>query len=315
MWFGLATHGQYELPIPLGLGYPVLLYLFAQAKYTTKPPVPRIHLVLLSAPLFAHLMLFVIAALQPATSGWARGYAMVYYVSCMLSLLVYATLAARLSHRFKGPTSLTDILIRQLTMLCFGLVVLIYLVLYETSVSKSDLGFEIRPAVHLFLIIGFALIARYLIAERIPIFSFFRKNVAEDSSKDDDTEDRLSTARMTFEPELVRAVERELNHAKLFLNPSVSLDMLAEQTSIPRHQLTQIFSIYYKKSFYQIIAGMRTAYAVREIVKMEKTVTLESLAYACGFNSKTSFNRYFKAYTGMTPSDYRSAYLAVAEHV
>ncbi|PLX12240.1 MAG: hypothetical protein C0597_13735 [Marinilabiliales bacterium] len=32
--------------------------------------------------------------------------------------------------------------------------------------------------------------------------------------------------------------------------------------------------------------------------------TLLSLAYECGFNSKSSFNRYFKKSTGVTPSQY-----------
>jgi|SRR5690606_276863 len=91
------------------------------------------------------------------------------------------------------------------------------------------------------------------------------------------------------------------------------LDMLAAQTSVPRHQLTQILSTHYGKSFYQFIAGMRIEYAVGEILKMEETVTLDSLSYACGFNSKTSFNRYFKAYTGMTPSEYRSTHRSIHE--
>src|SRR5690606_20283160 len=124
-----------------------------RAHYTAKMPVSRNHLMFLSAPLLLHLVLFVIVGLQPTSSGWAVAYAMVYYVSSMLSLLVYATLVARLSHVAKAPSNPTDLLIRQLTVLCYGLVVLTYLVLYETSVSESALGFEIRPAVYLFLAI------------------------------------------------------------------------------------------------------------------------------------------------------------------
>jgi len=32
--------------------------------------------------------------------------------------------------------------------------------------------------------------------------------------------------------------------------------------------------------------------------------TVLSLAYDCGFSSKSSFNRYFKKATGQTPSEY-----------
>ena len=37
--------------------------------------------------------------------------------------------------------------------------------------------------------------------------------------------------------------------------------------------------------------------------------TLTSIAYEAGFNSKSSFNSVFKSTTGMTPSEYKEAYL------
>ena len=36
----------------------------------------------------------------------------------------------------------------------------------------------------------------------------------------------------------------------------------------------------------------------------QKDYTLLSIAYDCGFNSKTSFNRIYKKLRGMTPTEY-----------
>ena len=43
------------------------------------------------------------------------------------------------------------------------------------------------------------------------------------------------------------------------------------------------------------------------ILKSEdsKKLTLEAIAYDCGYGSKAGFNRWFKKHTKLTPSEYR----------
>jgi AraC-like DNA-binding protein len=100
-------------------------------------------------------------------------------------------------------------------------------------------------------------------------------------------------------------VQCYLEESRVYLNPGLSLEMLAAKTEIPRHHFSQLLSTFFDNSFYQFIAGHRIVYAM-QLLKTEKDdLTLESFAYECGFNSKTSFNRYFKEYVGCTPSEYR----------
>lgn len=308
IWVVWGDQGKYEIPVPFGLAYPILLYLFARAYYLPKGAVSFRWTALMAVPLFIHFILFTVALLQPKENSWIADYSKIYYISCMLSLLGYATLTARLYSSSKSPSTPTDILIRQLTMFCFGLVVLTYIVLYETSVGKSDIGFEVRPMVYLFLVLGFALIIRYIVANNIHMFGSFSNTAPEAYPENGKRDGKMTASQAQMESELVaEIIEKELNRTKLYLNPSVSLDMLARQTSIPRHQLTQVFSGYYKKSFYRFIATTRIKYAINRMLETGDTVTLDSFSYECGFNSKTSFNRYFKEYTGMTPSEYRCA--------
>jgi AraC-like DNA-binding protein len=55
--------------------------------------------------------------------------------------------------------------------------------------------------------------------------------------------------------------------------------------------------------FYHVVAVYRIQYAL-DILKNNKSLKIEALAYDCGFNSLSSFNKYFKEIVGMKPSEY-----------
>lgn len=116
-------------------------------------------------------------------------------------------------------------------------------------------------------------------------------------------------SRSSLEEETLKAYEYKLyNHletSKIYLKPALSLELLAKETEIPKHHFSQLLNVYLGKSFYQMIADYRIAHALALLEEAGAQFTIESLAYECGFNSKTSFNRYFKEKTGFTPSDYR----------
>ncbi|WP_162796175.1 helix-turn-helix domain-containing protein [Pedobacter namyangjuensis] len=86
-----------------------------------------------------------------------------------------------------------------------------------------------------------------------------------------------------------------------FLNPNLSLATLSKELKIPKHHLTVLFNQHLGKSFYSYLATLRIDYAIVELQKTGNNFTIESLAYQSGFNSKTSFHKYFREYTGLTP--------------
>lgn len=87
-----------------------------------------------------------------------------------------------------------------------------------------------------------------------------------------------------------------------FLNPNLSLAKLSKELKIPKHHLTVLFNQHLGKSFYSYLATLRIDYAIVELQKTGNNFTVESLAYQSGFNSKTSFHKYFREYTGLTPT-------------
>jgi AraC-like DNA-binding protein len=96
-----------------------------------------------------------------------------------------------------------------------------------------------------------------------------------------------------------------LDEKKSYTNPELTLSDLAKLVGVHPNHLSQVINSQTKKSFYDLINERRIQdFILRVSVSENKQYTLVSLAFDCGFNSKASFNRNFKKFTGKTPSDY-----------
>lgn len=104
-----------------------------------------------------------------------------------------------------------------------------------------------------------------------------------------------------YEKQLYKYIEK----SKAYLNPELSLEDLAQQVKIPKHHLTQVLNERINKNFYVFINEYRIKEAVKKLNDIKNDINILSLAFECGFNSKSSFNNYFKKVTGYTPSAYR----------
>ena len=108
----------------------------------------------------------------------------------------------------------------------------------------------------------------------------------------------------TIEARLKILMEKD----KLYLEESLTLPKLAVELDILPNYLSQVINERYGKNFYDFINTFRVE-EFKEIVRdpKKKHYTLLTLAMECGFNSKSSFNKYFKKATGKTPSEYIEA--------
>jgi AraC-like DNA-binding protein len=95
---------------------------------------------------------------------------------------------------------------------------------------------------------------------------------------------------------------------KIFLDPELTLEKMAERTPYSAKRLSQLINSTYNQNFFDFINSYRIKEA--EIILKEPQrpkPTILEVMYACGFSSKSSFNTIFKQKTGMTPSDYRKS--------
>lgn len=90
-----------------------------------------------------------------------------------------------------------------------------------------------------------------------------------------------------------------------YLDPSLSLDKLAEQTNMNPKYLSLILNSTLNKNFYEFVNEYRIE-KVKELLLSPdlKHLTIAAIANEAGFNSKSSFNSIFKKYTNLTPKEY-----------
>ncbi|OBX17491.1 hypothetical protein A9996_19380 [Gelidibacter algens] len=84
----------------------------------------------------------------------------------------------------------------------------------------------------------------------------------------------------------------KMEEEKFFVNPELTLVELAQFIDVHPNNLSQVINTYEEKNFYDYINSKRIE-MFKEIVESpeSKKYTILSLAFDCGFNSKSSFNK------------------------
>jgi len=104
----------------------------------------------------------------------------------------------------------------------------------------------------------------------------------------------------------VKNLKNIMRTEKPYLDPSITLNDLAEMLSIPRRQLSQVINDSLNKNFFDLISSYRIEEAKQMLLDSNhRHKTILEILYDVGFNSKSSFNSLFKKKTRMTPSEFR----------
>ena len=105
---------------------------------------------------------------------------------------------------------------------------------------------------------------------------------------------------------LANQLRTYMEQEKPFLNEDLNLTLLAEQSQISPPHLSQVINQYFQKNFYDFINQYRVEEAKQRLLSADyRHLSILGIAFDCGFKSKSSFNRYFKKYTGTAPSEFR----------
>ena len=97
-----------------------------------------------------------------------------------------------------------------------------------------------------------------------------------------------------------------MENEKVYRDPELSLQSLAEKTSVSPHVLSQVLNEKLNKNFPDFINWYRIEEA-RKILASPRgsQKKIANVAYDVGFNTIITFYNAFKKYTKMTPSQYK----------
>ncbi|WP_054112457.1 helix-turn-helix domain-containing protein [Marinagarivorans algicola] len=102
---------------------------------------------------------------------------------------------------------------------------------------------------------------------------------------------------------ILKAIEED----KIYLSHTLNLEKLAVALSLPAKEVSRLINTYFQHSFSEFINAYRTLEAERILSDPEhKETPILEVIYLSGFNSKSAFHRFFKRFTGMSPSEYKN---------
>jgi AraC-like DNA-binding protein len=104
---------------------------------------------------------------------------------------------------------------------------------------------------------------------------------------------------------LIEKINRYVIDKEAFLNPELKIWDIVEYTGINRSYISQAINTEFLVSFNHYINKLRIDKACM-LLKTDTKKSIESIAFDSGFNSLSTFNRAFKKFTGLLPSQYRN---------
>ncbi len=96
---------------------------------------------------------------------------------------------------------------------------------------------------------------------------------------------------------------------KQFQDPQLSIGKLAKHLNTPSHQVSKAVNAYFQKTFPELLTTYRIKAASEMLENPEcQHLSIEAVAYDCGFQSISAFYASFKKSNQMTPAQYRKRY-------
>lgn len=211
------------------------------------------------------------------------------------------------NYSYSEDIDLTWIKIIAITTMAFWLVIYAFYISssYHILTEEDSIKYGLSLSVILVFYIGY-----YGTKQKSLLFSNY--NEITDSSAQIPTQ--LDSIKIKYQKNgltiekakvLMSTINEYMVQEKPYLNQKLSIQNLSEETQMPTHHISQVLNDVAGQNFFSYTNSYRTEAFIEKIKNNEhQKNTLLGLAYDCGFNSKSSFNRIFKDIKGVSPSEY-----------
>ncbi|AXY74367.1 AraC family transcriptional regulator [Paraflavitalea soli] len=323
----------------IDLGYGPLLWMYARkVQYDRYRPVQHWFLLL---PTFAAGAMYTAISLKividpTGVEQWLSLYNEITQYLIIASMTIFPVLSLRISPQLPAFWKSERQLIKKIALL-FLVIPALWMVTKTTNVSEllgdATLNLTIRLIAYsnsliiCLLIIQYRLEARMLMKspaapEPLPsaLNGYPTPAVLQEEKESlvltvaaaiQPTEEQPAPRKSTLTTLQQEAIAVKLSvlmqEKKVYTDPELTLEKLSTLVKTPRHHLSEVLNQHLHQTFYQYINDHR----MKEVLHLldhcrqhQVTPNILSLAYDAGFNSKSSFNQYFKKTTGYTPTEY-----------
>ena len=317
---------MYSFPF-ITFTYGPLLYLYIS--FMTTPgrkfnPVELIHFV----PFVVFFTVSVVFRSEPLVRD-LRGFfepdklmplRMVYSVSFFLSITTYSILSfIKIKKHQSNLMDLTSFTSQRITLnwlkvlaISFYVVYVIVFILGGLKILGNYIPFDPYFVVFAFITL-FSMVYSFYGIKQPVIFGEVLHNERNGEKREAEKYSRSGLKDEQAEEYLTILLDY-MESEKPYLDGNLTIHDLSQKTGISRHYITQVLNEIYGKNFFTFINEYRT----REVIERFSDsrydhYTILAIAFDSGFNSKSTFNSFFKSQTGQTPSKYRENLAGITE--
>lgn len=185
---------------------------------------------------------------------------------------------------------------------------ILYLFMIVMLYLNVDLPFNPSNAIYIGLSVFIFSISVYGIYNSLT-FSNLKSVESESTAENDlpipDKKSKKALLDTNNIDELFEKIEAYILSEKCFLEKDITLHDLSKMVNLHSKKCSEIINRKTNSNYFDFINSFRVNYFNEQILKPEnKKLTLISVAFDCGFSSKSTFNRIYKKQIGMTPSKY-----------
>lgn len=319
---GLGAILSFGLPL---LGAPLLfLYIFSLTghKFSWKTILSHLSIYIIYV-----VVLFMLKENDKVTLSALNGYFplyenaplwMQYYaIPLAISGLVYCVWDLLLLRKHRQTIVALFSFDEKINLKWVGYIVYSYFILFilASFLIFGAIQFQLFPIENAFALVGICL-SLMLIAfgfygfRQTAIFSNIGSQEITDPTAENALSETASYAKSGLTVDKTNDLANQLiTHIvteKPFLNEDLNLALLAEQSQISQPHLSQVINQHFHKNFYDFVNQYRVEEAKQMLSSPDfNHLSVLGIAFDCGFKSKSSFNRYFKKYTGVSPSEFK----------
>lgn len=118
-----------------------------------------------------------------------------------------------------------------------------------------------------------------------------------------------SRSRPAVNPAHVSALTSLMEVEKAYIDPELKLEGLAKRMGISPRTLSTVINSHFGCTFFEYINGYRLQDAKQLLLSQDgETRPVLDIMYEVGFNSKATFNAFFKKAVGLTPTQFRKRF-------